>query len=105
MKGKAEGDEVQPCEWMKVQDVKKEMNLSTRAAWALVKRLGVKVVDPENATAAKALFLRAEFEDARKRSMGPPIEKAAAAAPSSNPPRAKTDPKSYEAKLSRLRSG
>lgn len=94
-------------EWIGVAEVAAEMNLTDRKAWRLVKRLGVRVVEPERATARTATFLRADFEEARARSMGPaasqPPRAPAAPVAASKARDDRTAPGAAASKLARLR--
>ncbi len=94
--------------WIGVADVAAEMNLTDRAAWELVKRIGVPVVEGPRSNSKNARFLRSEFEAARDRSKGPAPGRSPYGAKESSRPvaastAAPTAPGAAASKLAKLR--
>lgn len=76
-------------EWIGVPEVAAELNISGRAALAMIRRLGVPVLEPTRATIATARFRRVDWVEARDRSTRP-VEPSAKPTPKApGVPRAK----------------
>ena len=69
--------EARADEWIGVAEVAAEMNLSDRGAWELVRRLGVRRLEPGRAIMKDARFRRGDWELARDAAIGPPVPRAA----------------------------
>jgi len=95
----------QTVEWIGVAEVAAELNLTPRAAWEMVRRLKVPMIEPSRATLARARFRRSDWEEARDAALRPASPRAAKPAPAPTPP--KQSPAAaaanVAAKLARLR--
>jgi hypothetical protein len=77
-------------EWIGVADVAAELNLSARAAWEILRRSGVRMLNER--AMKRARFRRGDWEAAREQAMRPVPPRAAyvrpAAAPAGEKPKA-----------------
>lgn len=74
-----------PDEWIGVAEVADELRMTHRAAWELIRRLGVPRLEPGRAVMASARFRRSDWEAARDASVKPPEPRARVAAAASTP--------------------
>lgn len=87
-----------PDEWIGVAEVAAELHLTERAAWELVRRLKVPMIEAGRAVMARARFRRTDWEACRDGSMKPAAQRQAKPLPPST--KAKPD---LAAKRARLR--
>jgi hypothetical protein len=92
-------------EWIGVAEVAAELKLSERAAWELVRRVKVPMLESGGAVMSRARFRRSDWEAARDASLKPaPARASKAAAQPPAPPTVKPTPAAaVAAKLARLR--
>jgi hypothetical protein len=67
-------------EWIGVAEVAAELKLSERAAWELVRRLAVPMLEVGRAVLSTARFRRSDWEAARDRALQPPAPRSKSAA-------------------------